>query len=109
MLSIRSSKSLIRPYSIVSSSMRPIERLARAASPRRLLCSILVGSVIICSCPAESRCVPRCHRLHLLDDEADGGGLLVGRVLVLHQESLDRRPKLGAHVVAHGPVRLDIS
>jgi hypothetical protein len=47
--------------------------------------------------------------LHLLDDEFDRGGLLVGRVAVADQQPLDRRTELGADVVADGPVRADVA
>jgi len=37
-------------------------------------------------CPSTPRHEPRRHRLHLLHDELDGAGLLVGRVVVLREQ-----------------------
>ena len=53
--------------------------------------------------------VARCHGLHLLDDELDCLGLLVRRILVLHQEALDRRPQLRTHVIPDEPVGLGVA
>jgi hypothetical protein len=45
----------------------------------------------------------------LFDDELDCLWLFVRRVFVLHQQSLDRRPQLGPHVIADGPVGLGVA
>ena len=51
--------------------------------------------------------MPRCHLLHLLHlllHELDYSRLLIGRVSVFHEQTLDGRSQLCAHVVTHGPV-----
>jgi hypothetical protein len=53
--------------------------------------------------------VPGCDGFHLFDDQLDGFGLLFRWVLVLHKQPFDGRPQVGAYVVAHGPVGLDIA
>ncbi|GAA1060957.1 hypothetical protein GCM10009573_23840 [Agromyces bracchium] len=54
--------------------------------------------------PAPLLRIPRRERFHLVHDLLDRLGLLVGRVLVFHEQAFDRCAELRPHVVAHGPV-----